>query len=64
MPALLWTLICTNVLFGQKIHIWIIFSAIIIKKKIAETVLSNGAIWDEFSEQHHHESIQKANLCQ
>ena len=28
----------------------------------AETAPPNGAIWDEFSEQHYHQSIKKACL--
>ena len=31
-----------------------------IKKKYAATATSNGAIWDEFSELHEHQSVKKA----
>ena len=42
----------------QEIHI---FGPIcsIIKQSYAKTSPSKGAIWDEFSEQHQHQSIQK-----
>ena len=36
--------------------------AIKLKKNYAETVTSNGAIWDEFSEQHLHKIIKKNTI--
>ena len=42
---------------GTNLHIILCYFSI--KIIDAETALSNGAIWDEFSEQHQHQSIKK-----
>ena len=66
--SILWYLFCTISAEIQKMHvfgaIWNKFSlylgklSIKIKKDYAETTPYNGAIWDEFSEQHKHQSIK------
>ena len=53
------------ILFGAILEIFcIIFSANLasqLTKKYDGTALSDGAIWDEFSEQYQHRSIKKDN---
>ena len=64
VPALLWHLICTNflVLFRTYLYYILCKFSIIIKRIDDGTAPSKYAIWDEFNEQHQHQSIKKHHI--